>query len=414
MGNCAIENYTLEFLCNYRKNLSKSLEGVNADHSRKYTFARLTGRCVNAGTSRQFLLLSSALVLSLTELTSMVYTATAENSQTVPPWKVENNKGINQEHAKKYPAAITYFQRSLNLLPATALSERVDVQCQIAIDYLRMQQTEKALPIIDQMLQDFKKLRAKGAVSADTEMSVRALVEEFDNTQLKVMNLKTWKERLEQSDRICRIALPYDIKRRANNIRGFLGMGSPAEALKYSEKCLNEMSPRDDKYLSFKTNVAALKKLLKQPQMLRDVMAQLRKTQTPAQVACAVAKAQTWATDYVGCDQTLAACELELTRAKRLTQADLIHLNHSRLCNALDRGAWAYGETLSRRMLTYKLDENMRNSFLTGLAECLRRQNKGKEAAALKAEARSQYDFLADDERAAAEESRVRRERERR
>lgn len=361
--------------------------------------------------SRFFLPLPLVLGLSLTLPAVISQAATAADKLTAPPWKVENNKGIGQERARKYLAAIAYFQRSLNLLPATALSERVDVRCQIAIDYLRLQQAEKALPIIDQMLEDFKKLRAKGAISADTEMSVRTLVEEFDNTKPNVMNLKTWKEHVEQSDRICQIALPYDIKRRADNTRGFLGMGSPKEALKYSEKCLNEMPPRDDKYLSFKINVAALKNLLKQPQMLRDLTAQLRITQSPVQVACTVAKAQTWATDYVGCDQTLAACELELTRAKRLSQADLVHLNHSRLCNSLDRGTWAYGEALSRRTLTYKLDENMRNSFLTGLAECLRRQNKGREAAALKAEARSQYDFLADDERAAAEESRVRRQR---
>ncbi len=349
-------------------------------------------------------------------LTTLIITssqALAADYHNVPEWKVAQNKGIAQERAKKYLAAIPYYRQSLELLPANAFSERVDVQCQIAIDYVRMHQADKALPAINTMLSDFKRIRQSGSVNADTEMSVRALVEELDNTPPKVMNLKSWRERLELSDRICLTTLPDQInpQRIANNTRGFLGLGSPAEALRYCEKYYKQMSPAVKNYLEFKTSVAALKNLLKQPQMLKDLTAQMLKKQSPVQVACAVAKAQTWATDYDGSVRTIDDCERDQTKQKRLSQADIINLNYARLANALDRGNWAYGETVARRTLAFKLDENVRSSFLDGLIECLRRQNKTKDVAALEAKKRSQFNFLAEEERAAAEESRIRREK---
>lgn len=63
----------------------------------------------------------------------------------------------------------------------------------------------------------------------------------------------------------------------------------------------------------------------------------------------------------------------------------------------------AQGEKLARHVLAYKLDDETRRLYLQGLAACLSQQGKNKEAAIYEAQGRK-FNFLVDDERAAAAE----------
>ena len=182
-----------------------------------------------------------------------------------------------------------------------------------------------------------------------------------------------------------------------------MGRSKPALALEYVNLYVARMPKTAEKYDDLLLDAAALKCFLGDSSNLDSIAKAMRKTTSATAVACRVAAAQTWATDYKGADKTIDGCLKELKNKKALTQSDEVRLSLARLGNYLDYGQWAQGEKLARHVLTYKLDDETRRLYLQGLADCLSQQGKAKEAAIYEAQGRK-FNFLVDEERAAAAE----------
>jgi len=339
--------------------------------------------------------------------------ATWAEPHSLPPWKIERSKAISLDNAHNYSRALESYLRALALLPAEALSDKVDLQCQIAIEYMRLHDKLKANRLIDEILSHVQKLQKSKTFSADGEMSVRGLMEEVENSIKGNLNIKTWTERITLEDKICTIALPQakNFPRYSDDARTYLALGSPVLALNCAENYFKRMTPHSENYFDFKIRIAALKNYLKQPAMLKEVRSQLLKVKSPVAVAAEIGRAQTWATDYGGCDRGLAEAFTRYTSGKNASEEDILLLSGAQISNWLDCGSWAKGEQLCRKCLKLKLSESLRTHYINALAECLSRQGKNQEANALKNKSRSQFNFLAEDELEAAEESRRRRAR---
>jgi len=324
---------------------------------------------------------------------------------TKADWTNDRSQGGRLELKNNFAGAIALYERGLKKLPANALSEKVDLQCLIAMNYLRLHQDDKAEAAVDAMLVSFKKLQATKALSADTEMSLHSFIEEIDGDPGTGLSVAQLHKRNLLAFRVVADVLPdlINYSRVAKVSRGYLGRGKPALALDYVNLYLARMPKSALKYSDLLLNAAALKCFLGDASKLDAIAKEMRKTKSASIVASRVAEAQTWATDYRGADKTIDKCLKELKDKKTLTQSDEVHLNLARLGNYLDHGLWAQAEKLARQTLTYKMDEETRRVYLEDLAFCLKYQGKTKEAARIEAQS-NQYSFLEDDERAAEAE----------
>jgi tetratricopeptide (TPR) repeat protein len=333
-------------------------------------------------------------------------------------WRDEREQGIRLEMAKNFATALVHFKKALAAVPTDSKAEtinfRVQLQCQIATCYLRQEQRLKALPYIDSLLVSAAALRASDSIKADTEMYLVALVEECDSNHSNVAKAswKTWQEYNMLSQKICEMALPAMLtpNRYSSRARCFLAAGDRPGALKFLSAYMTKLSPSDPHYLDMQLKQAALKNFLNQPDMLRDLSLRLAKSKLAAEVACLVGQAQTWATDYVAADKTLASAYDKLEKQKKLSKVDRINLLNTRLDNSLDCGRWTEAEALARQCLALSPPERIRNLCLTALSVSLARQGKAKEAVSINEQKRkSNYSFLEDEERDATAETVKRR-----
>lgn len=346
-------------------------------------------------------------VLCITILLSSFYwvAASASAAESNADWKNDRAEAGRQELSYNFAGAVALYERGLKKIPAGALGERVDFQCQIAMNYLRLNKDAQAEAAIDSMLVSFKKLRLASKLNPDTEMSVHSFIEEIDGDPGTGLSVAQMHKRNLLALRVVADILPdlFNFSRVSKVTRGYLGRGKPALALEYVNLYVARMPKTAEKYDDLLLDAAALKCFLGDSSNLDSIAKAMRKTKSASEVAARVAEAQTWATDYQGADKTIERCFKELKDKKSLTQADEVRLSYARLGNYIDHGLWVQGEKLARRVLTYKLDDETRRLYLQGLAACLSQQGKNKEAAIYEAQGRK-FNFLVDDERAAAAE----------
>lgn len=329
----------------------------------------------------------------------------ASSPESTGDWRKDRDQAGRLELTDNFAGAVALYERGLKKLPVDALSERVDFECQIAINYLRLNKDVQAEAAIEAMLVNFKKLRSAKTLSADTEMSVHSLIEEIDGGSGPKQTLEQWHKHNLLALRIASEILPnlINYSRVSKVTRGYLGRSKPALALEYVNFYVARMPKTALKYGDVLLNAAALKAFLGDSSSLDAISLQMRKTQSASVVAARVAEAQTWATDYSGAEKTVERCLQELIRKKCLTQADEVRLNLARLGNYADHGEAVKGEKLARRFLAYKLDDETRRQYLEWLALCLAEQGKTKESAMYEAQGRK-FGFVVDDERAATAE----------
>lgn len=333
-------------------------------------------------------------------------------------WRAERELGMRLEIAKNFPIALVHFKKALGAVPVDKKDEsanlRVQLQCQIATCYLRQEQRLKALPYIDDLLVAVATLRAKDAIKADTDMYLVALLDECESNHASVAKTswKEWQEYNMLSQRICEVALPAMLtpRRYADNARCFLAARDQPGALKYLNAYMKTLSPSNPHYLDMQLKQAALQNFLNQPAMLRDLSVRLAKTKSPAEFACLVGAAQTWATDYDNADKTLSSAYEKLKKQKKLSNVDGIKLLSTHLENSLDCGRWAEAESLARKCLALNPPERIRNRCLSSLSVSLARQGKAKEAVRVNTQKRSStYSFIEEEERDATAETLKRR-----
>ncbi len=340
----------------------------------------------------------------------------ASSALALSQWEEEREHGIRFEFAKNFSAALPHYLKALALAPPSNANLRVQLQSQIATCYMRQEQRLKALPYIDSLLASVSVLRASHALKADTEMYLVALVEECESNHASLASKakKEWLEYIMLSQRIGEAAVPSIMTpdRQASHARCFLAMGDPPGALKFFNAYMKKMPPSDSRYQEMRLRQAALKNLLHQPEMLQELSGNLSKTKSPVEVACLIANAQTWATDYNAADKTLSSIYDKLDRQNKLSKFDRISLLNTRLDNSLDCGRWAEAEQLAKQCLALSPPERIRNLCLEGLSIALRRQGKTKDAAKILNQRRANtYGFLEEEERDAAAETVKRRAR---
>ncbi len=354
-------------------------------------------------------------VLAIAPVITAFFIATS-SALALSQWEEERAQGIRFEFAKNFSAALPHYLKALALAPNANANLQVQLQSQIATCYMHQEKRLKALPYIDSLLVSASSLRAKGALKADTEMYLVALVEECESNHSSLASKakKEWLEYMLLSQRICDAAVPSlatpDMQ--AKRARCFLALGDAPGALKYLNAYMLKLPPSDHHYLEMQLRQAALKNLLHQPEMLRNLSQALARTRPPVEVACLIGDAQTWATDYSAAEKTLFTLYDKLDKQKKLSRVDRINLLNTRLYNSLDCGRWPEAEQLAKQCLALRPPERIRNLCLTALSVSLARQGKGKDAAKYERQKRdSTYSFLADEERDAAAETVKRRAR---
>ncbi len=308
-------------------------------------------------------------------------------------WKEKKNSASSFEVRHEYQRAADVYQEALKILPANEENAKAKIQSAIALNLIPLKQYDKAFKFGEDAAVIANALKLQNRLDPDVLLNLQFLLEASD--ALSEGFTGTFENRLTLLRKISRMRAQirkalnhkeHDIaKERIAYARTFVALHDDKQAEKEMTQILGELSPRTNIYRTVQLAIAGLQEKRGLTSKLASDYLRTHKPETEAMRR--VADGKFWAADYAGAQTLLnqALSKLSGTKHEKLQEEVRVHYQLANI--KLDSADYKGAEQYYRRniAITSKDPESVveLNAAKFQLANCLKKQNRLKEAAAL-------------------------------